>query len=202
MKMSKKKSIILILLLLIGIVLTVIYVKEAYLKQREYVVEFEEAPVYVSDLEDKSLLSEKLSQGINCALLMYDMESVQDVSISFVKAVLFDFCDKPEKYRNNTVYYFDHQALYNAVANKFGISVEELIETNNLPKLDNNIVEHTLDGDNFRAHVEVTNVRWLDEGKAEVSYNLHDSADYFLWDGKVVLQEKDGNMIFVSNVTS
>ena len=202
MKMTKKKSIILILLLLVGIVLTILYVKEVHLKQREYVVEFEEAPIFVSDLEDKCTLSEKLSQGINCALLMYDMESVKDVSISFVEAVLFDFCDKPEKYRNNTIYYFDHQALYNAVANKFGISVEELIETNNLPKLENNIVEHTLDGDNCRAYVEVTEVEWLDEVKAEVSYKLYDSADYFLWDGKVVLQEKDGNMIFVSNVTS
>lgn len=201
MKMTKKKPIILILLLLVGIGLTIIYVKETYLRQREYVVEFEEAPIYVSDLDDNSTLSDKLSKGINYALLLDDMESVKDVHLSSIKAVLFDICDKPEKYRSNTVYYFDHQALYNAVANKFGISVEELIEMNNLPELENNIVEHTLDGDDFRGYVEVTDVEWIDEAKAEVSYKLYANSDYFLWDGKVVLQEKDGNMIFVSNVT-
>lgn len=201
MKMNKKKSIILILLLLVGIGLTIIYVKESYPKQHKYVIEYEEAPIYMTDLEDKNTLSDKLSKGINFAHLMYDIESVKDIDVFFVKAVLFDFCDEAEKYRSNTIYYFDLQALYNAVANKFGISVEELIEMNNLPELENNIVEHTLDGDDFRGYVEITEVEWLDEAKAEVSYKLYSGADYFLWDGKVILQEKDGNMIFVSNKT-
>lgn len=202
MRIIRKKAVMLILLLLACIGFAIICFKESRPKRFELLINFEETPIYASDLKNIGVLSDKLSKGLNYALLIYDMESVKDVDVFFVEAVLFDFCDMKEKYRRNTVYYFDHRALYDSVANKFGISTEELIEINELPELENNIVEyHISDGDNFRGYVKAIEVEWLDEAKVEVCYELYDGADYHLWDGKVTLQEKDGNMIFVSNKT-
>ena len=165
---------------------------EEMMTYKEKEVELQYVPIYTKDLEDKVVLSEKLSEGINAVFLfdsyMYvdDMNPVNDIQVVF---------DNISGYwEEGTIdYYFDEETFYEAMARKMGQSLSEFLEGHNLEWTPYKKIYRGQYADSMWREVEVTDVKWLDAYRAEIYY----TGTYY--DGVVVMKVYNGEMVFVSH---
>ena len=160
-------------------------------------VDFEEAPIYVSDLENLDTLTEKMSQDINLTFLFLEYAHANDINVDNFHEMLFEFVDKDHS-QDTIRYYFDENRLYEAMARKGGQELSEFLKTHDIEKTGYGRLFDKPDGDAVPAQATVLSVEWTDGDNVEIIYSCH-WEDYHYWDGKVVMREKDGEMIFVSN---
>jgi hypothetical protein len=163
-------------------------------------VELKDIPIYSDDLNDRAVLSEKLSQGVNIVYLFRDythvneMNPVNDVQLVFDN-IRYQNTNSITQYDAGDIIhlYFDEEVFLEIMAKKAGQDITEFLNGRNLENSWYQRVYKGWSGDSMRMEIEVTEVKWLDDSQAEIYY----SGTY--WNGVTVMRVHEGEMIFVSN---
>lgn len=159
---------------------------------KEKEVELEYVPIYAQDLNDKEILTEKLSYGANIVFLFRDYEHVNEMDPVKDRQLVFD--NIGDYWEENIIdYYFDEDKYYEVMARKMGQDVSEFLAGHNLNRLPYGKVYGGRTADSMYMKIEVKDVKWLDDSQAEIYY----SGTYY--DGVAVLREHEGEMIFVAH---
>lgn len=159
---------------------------------KEKEVELAYVPIYPEDLQDKELLAEKLSAGVNAVFLCREYENVMELNPVDDSGIVFDFT---RGFREDGIvdYYFDEETYCQAMARKMGQNMSEFLVGHNLVRSPYGKIYHGISGDTMYREFEVTDVKWLDDSQAEIHY----SSTYH--NGVVIMKEHEGEMIFVSH---
>ena len=115
---------------------------------------------------------------------------------------MFDFVERGWGEEGIINYYLDETKYYEAMAQKTGQSMAEMLATNNIELTSYNKLYRAVRGDAIYAQARVNEVKWLNDTQVEVHYAFgwfEDGFDTHYFDGVSVWEEYDGEMIFVSN---
>ena len=180
---------------------------EDMLAYKDKEVYFEYEPIYTSDIsavsaENMESLSKKLSKAINLIFLISEYEQINEFDPTGVYDSMFEFVDRDFFEDGIINYYWEEEKLYEAMARKTGQSLGEFLTGHNLELTGYHKLYRSWKGDAVYMQAVVTDVKWLNDSRAEITYScgwFEDGHDSRYFNGVVVMEEKDSEMIFVSN---
>lgn len=175
---------------------------KAIMEYKEKEIQFEYEPLYAEDFSNTKILSEKLSKAVNLLLLYRDYVEASAFHPKENYEDMFDFVERGWFEEGIINYYLDETKYYEAMAQKTGQSMAEMLATNNIELTSYNKLYRAVRGDAIYAQARVNEVKWLNDTQAEVHYAFgwfEDGFDTHYFDGVSVWEEYDGEMIFVSN---
>lgn len=169
---------------------------------KEKEILFNNTVLYAEDFSDNEQLSGKLSEADNLIFLFRQYEKITDFDPNANYEDMFDLVEKGWGEHGIINYYLNESKYYEAMARNMGLSMSEILDAYEIELTSYNKLYRGGRGDTIYAQAKVKEVKWISDTLVEVTYAFgwfedHHNTHYF--DGKVVLEEYNGEMIFVSN---